>query len=76
VADRLQRAVRPGDTLARFAGDEFVILAEELTDAAQADALAVRVTALLAERFIVDGRPIDVSASVGIAYSGPWRRGA
>ena len=70
IADRLTLIVRPGDTLARMAGDEFVILCEDLDDASVADHLAARVGNSLAEVFILDGHEVHMSASVGIAYSG------
>ncbi|HEY0869652.1 MAG TPA: sensor domain-containing diguanylate cyclase, partial [Acidothermaceae bacterium] len=43
IAERLTGLVRPGDTLARFSGDEFVFLCEDLTSAADVEALAERV---------------------------------
>ncbi len=70
IADRLTLIVRPGDTLARMAGDEFVILCEDLEDASVADHLAARVGNSLAEVFLLDGHEVHMSASVGIAYSG------
>ena len=50
VAERLTAVLRPGDTLARLSGDEFVILCEDLDDPAQADAIAVRFDAALTPR--------------------------
>ena len=47
VAGRLNEVLRPGDTLARIAGDEFVVLCEELGSAAQADAITARLDAAL-----------------------------
>ena len=43
VSGRLAGLVRPGDTLARFSGDEFVFLCEDLYDAADAESLAARI---------------------------------
>jgi diguanylate cyclase (GGDEF)-like protein len=70
VASRLRRVLRPGDTLARLAGDEFVILCEDLTAADQAEVIAERIAVLLASPFPVGERMLTVTASVGIAYSG------
>jgi diguanylate cyclase (GGDEF)-like protein len=68
VAKRLQRLVRPSDTAARFGGDEFVLLCEDLTEPqAEAVAVAGRVSEALAEPFVVAGRELFASASVGIA---------
>lgn len=70
VAGRLTALLRPGDTLARLAGDEFVILCEDLDDASPADALAARIGSAFAESFVLSGVEVHVSASVGIAFAG------
>ena len=70
IADRLSLILRPGDTLARMAGDEFVILCEDLDDAAVAEDLAARVGTCLEDVFILEDHELTMSASVGIAYSG------
>lgn len=70
VADRLTGLLRPGDTLARLSGDEFVILCEDLDEASQVEPIAARIDAALAEPFVISDRPIRVSASVGIAFAG------
>jgi predicted signal transduction protein with EAL and GGDEF domain len=53
--------------VARLGGDEFGILAERLTDAEEARGLAARVVQALAEPVALDGLPLDVDASIGIA---------
>jgi predicted signal transduction protein with EAL and GGDEF domain len=63
--------VRPGDTLCRYAGDEFVFLCEDLTSEADAELLASRVDAAFGDPFLVDALEITVSASVGMAFAGP-----
>ena len=68
LAGRLRAAALPGETVARFGGDEFVVLTEGLTSV-QAHALARRMLAVLDEPFDIDGRPVHVTASVGIASS-------
>jgi diguanylate cyclase (GGDEF)-like protein len=70
VADRLGGAMRPGDTLARLSGDEFVILCEDLDDASSVEPLAARIEAALAESFVLTESEITVTASVGIAFAG------
>jgi diguanylate cyclase (GGDEF)-like protein len=70
VADRLTRLLRPGDTLARLAGDEFVILCEDLDEAGQVEVIARRIDTALSESFVLDDTEIKVSASVGIAFAG------
>jgi diguanylate cyclase (GGDEF)-like protein len=71
IAERLSRLVRPGDTLARFSGDEFVFLCEDLASAADVEALAQRVDDAFIEPFILDGVELTVTASVGMAFAGP-----
>ena len=67
VAQRLQRCLRPEDTLARFGGDEFVVLIDAVHDPAQAVQVAERITEDLRRPFILTGRELYVAASIGIA---------
>jgi diguanylate cyclase (GGDEF)-like protein len=71
VAQRLARLVRPGDTLARFAGDEFVFLCEDLSRPGDVEALAKRVDEAFAKPFLLFGIEVSTSASVGVAFAGP-----
>ncbi len=66
---RLGEAVRPSDTVARFGGDEFVVLCEDLVDATEAATVARRVTERIREAFLVDGREVSITTSIGIAVS-------
>ena len=70
VAGRLSERLRPGDTLARLSGDEFVMLCEDLDDPSQAEAIAQRVDAAFVEPFVLRTVEIAVRASVGIAFTG------
>ncbi len=70
VADRLTALIRPGDTLARLSGDEFVVLCEDLAERAQVEPLAARIGAALAEPFVLSGIELRVTASVGVAFAG------
>ena len=70
VAQRLSAVLRPGDTLARISGDEFIIFCEDLDSSAQVDAIAARVGAAVAAPFVLSGVELDVTASIGIAF---WR---
>ncbi|MHA6782206.1 putative bifunctional diguanylate cyclase/phosphodiesterase [Pseudonocardia saturnea] len=63
-AARLSGTLHPFDTLARLGGDEFAIL---LHDGADLDATAARVDTALRAPVIIDGTPVPVSASVGVA---------
>jgi diguanylate cyclase (GGDEF)-like protein/PAS domain S-box-containing protein len=67
VAQRLQSILRASDTVARFGGDEFVILQLSLRAPRGAGALARAINRTLAESFVIEDRTIDVSASIGIA---------
>jgi diguanylate cyclase (GGDEF)-like protein/PAS domain S-box-containing protein len=67
VAERLRAAVRQADIVARFGGDEFAILLTNLSDAEVATALARKLIDTLSQPFVLRGRKINVSASIGIA---------
>ncbi|HEY1237279.1 MAG TPA: diguanylate cyclase, partial [Solirubrobacterales bacterium] len=67
VAPRLEQALRPGDTVARFGGDEFAILAEDVGDERGATRIAERIAEALARPFILREREHFVSASIGIS---------
>jgi diguanylate cyclase (GGDEF)-like protein len=71
IAGRLSPLVRPGDTLARVSGDEFIFLCEDLDDAADADLLAARVGTAFAAPFRLPTAELIVTASVGVAFAGP-----
>ncbi|MGR6317723.1 bifunctional diguanylate cyclase/phosphodiesterase [Micromonospora soli] len=67
VSARLAGVVGPGDLLARLGGDEFAIVVPRLTGTDQARELADRVVAALAEPVPLDGLPLDVGGSIGLA---------
>jgi diguanylate cyclase (GGDEF)-like protein len=67
VAPRIEQALRPGDTVARFGGDEFAVLAEDVGDGRGATRIAERIAEALARPFIVRERDHFVSASIGIS---------
>ncbi|MBI3707874.1 MAG: EAL domain-containing protein [Proteobacteria bacterium] len=67
VAQRLAQCLRPIDTLARFGGDEFTILLENLRDDDEATAIAARIKDDLDRPFTLDGREVFATASIGIA---------
>ncbi|MET0150640.1 MAG: EAL domain-containing protein [Acidimicrobiales bacterium] len=69
TAARLVEALRPGDTVARFSGDEFVVLCEDLTDKADAELVAERVRSLVGRHFEIEDSEIFMSVSTGIAYT-------
>ncbi len=76
IATTLAEIVRPGDTLARIGGDEFVVLCEGLSGEAEAVVVADRIGAAMAEPLSWDGGQVVVSVSAGIALATPprWTR--
>jgi len=73
TAGRLRDAVRTGDTVARFGGDEFVVLAENLADEADALRIAEQLARALDEPVKVGSKELHVTASIGIAVGRPGR---
>jgi diguanylate cyclase (GGDEF)-like protein len=67
TAQRLQSVVRETDTVARFGGDEFVILLEQSGSAATLSASIERVTAAIGEPILWKGTVLRIGASVGVA---------
>ena len=66
VAERLRGCVRAKDTAARFGGDEFTILLEDITDASHAVRVASHVTRALSEPFPLESRQVYITTSIGI----------
>jgi len=68
LGQRLSAAVRPEDTVARFGGDEFVILCTDVT-IEEMSGLAERIGSTMVDRFDVGGHEVEVHASLGITVS-------
>jgi diguanylate cyclase (GGDEF)-like protein/PAS domain S-box-containing protein len=66
IAARLTSAIRPGDLVARFGGDEFAVLARGLNEEAETLALARRLQDAICLPLSVQGTPVSSGASIGI----------
>jgi diguanylate cyclase (GGDEF)-like protein len=67
IGQRLTAELRGTDTAARFGGDEFVMVCGDLSDDRETTLIADRITAALRPPFVIDGRDIPITASIGIA---------
>jgi diguanylate cyclase (GGDEF)-like protein len=69
----LKASVRETDTVARLAGDEFVVILENLHTPAEPQFIARKVLAAINRPFEVAGTKLDVTTSIGIAYQSDGR---
>jgi len=67
VSVRLRNNLRHSDTLARMGGDEFLVLIEDCAGPSAAQAVAQSLISSLQEPFLLDGRQLWISASIGVA---------
>ena len=67
-SQRLLASVRETDTVARLAGDEFVVVLENLHTPAEPQFVARKILATMSRPFEVDGRIVDITTSIGVAY--------
>ncbi|MBW4646269.1 MAG: EAL domain-containing protein [Goleter apudmare HA4340-LM2] len=67
VAQRLQDCLRDGDTVARWGGDEFIILLPQVNDVDEVSQVARRILHALEKPFDLDEHELYVSGSIGIA---------
>jgi len=71
AAARLQRAVGGPDSVARFGGDEFVVIRDGPAARAEARAVADRIAGAFAEPFVLAGEEVFLSVSIGVAVAAP-----
>jgi len=69
VAKELKKLVRDKDTVARFGGDEFVILIENLDSKEEAFDIAKRITEFLATPFTIENQPVFIGTSIGVLFN-------
>jgi diguanylate cyclase (GGDEF)-like protein len=69
VADRLRRCVRETDTIARFGGDEFIVVQAQIGRPEDASIMAARIVDTIAAPFRLENNRVRISASVGIAIA-------
>ncbi|MPY93100.1 MAG: EAL domain-containing protein [Acidimicrobiia bacterium] len=69
VASRLKSVIRSGDTVARFGGDEFVVVCENLASEEDAAGAAERLREALSAPFLADGNEVFITVSIGIAVA-------
>lgn len=68
VGQRLQRVLRDTDTAARFGGDEFAVLLTDMDHADDIHVVAGKILSTIAEPYVMDGREISLTASLGISF--------
>jgi diguanylate cyclase (GGDEF)-like protein/PAS domain S-box-containing protein len=68
VTERVRTLLRPEDTFARFGGDEFTVLIEDIEDSADAMRVADRIVEGFRKPFVLDDQEFFAAASIGIAY--------
>ena len=69
VAERLRTGLRSEDTVARFGGDEFGILLEDVPTASYATDIAQRIVESMRETFILKGHELTITCSIGIVLA-------
>ena len=67
VAQRLLATVRAEDTVARQGGDEFMVALWHVSDAEYAAAVALKVIEAVAQPYAIEGQPVNITVSAGVA---------
>jgi diguanylate cyclase (GGDEF)-like protein len=69
VADRLRRAVRQSDVVARFGGDEFAVMQTNISEPGDAGTLAEKIGSAIAKHYVIGDADVAVTASIGITQT-------
>lgn len=67
-AQRIQSSIRTVDTVARYSGDEFVALLVDVFSASVVSRIADDIVASMRQPFVLDGRQVYCSVSIGVAF--------
>ena len=70
IAVRLRATVRGGDSVARFGGDEFVVLLQDVTSQAEVENVVRRLQGVIEQPLLSGGHRLEASASIGFAVAG------
>jgi diguanylate cyclase (GGDEF)-like protein/PAS domain S-box-containing protein len=71
AAERLLSFLRAFDTAARLGGDEFAVLIDDIRQTEHVTSVASRIAQAFCEPFVIDGREVMATASVGVALATP-----
>jgi diguanylate cyclase (GGDEF)-like protein/PAS domain S-box-containing protein len=70
AAERISSAIRPGDTVARFGGDEFVVVCDDVS-VVEIEQISQRILETVRAPCLIEGQEVNVTASLGIALADP-----
>lgn len=68
-SQRLEKCLRPGDTVSRFGGDEFAILVDSIDSIDEVKKIGDRISLSLKKPFLLDGRELFANASIGVVFT-------